>query len=412
MIIKKLIFCILLTAATIPVLSAEESAENDRFAENLEVSLAIIGPADALYSWWGHVAIIIENTENGAARYYDYGNFSFDQDSFVQNFVMGRLYFLKMASNPDRQLKYNAYLNRDVTVYQLNVSPEDKLALLQFLENDILPENRIYLYDHFYDNCATRIRDLMDIITGDEFSRTYKIVSDKTLRMQLRRFTYSRPFMDWLLNFAMKGSIDQPATEYDGMFLPLELERGVSSMMITDKSGERIPFVKDIEVINRAEGRTVTADYPPPRWPFGLAVGIVLGAAAWFLKRKGLAVYSMLLSFILAVPGTLLFFMACFTDHSFTYWNTNLLFVNPFLFITFAFSIRLLINKEIPLRTVQLCWTITGAGVVLSIILKLIPFFRQANWETIIIVLLPSVVMSSLIPRLRKHIKQQKNVIT
>ena len=221
---------------------------------------------------------------------------------------MGRLYFLKMASSPDRQLQYSVYLNRDVTVYKLNVPYDREIELYKFLENDILPENRIYLYDHFYDNCATRIRDMMDIITDGEFSERYNVISDKTLRVHLRRFIYSHPFMDWLLNFAMNGSVDRPVSELAGMYLPLELERGVAGMMIHDKNGEPVPFVRDIVVVNRAAGRAEIKAYPPPQWPYGLTFGLVLAAAAWFMKGKGFALFSTLLSFILAVPGTLLFF--------------------------------------------------------------------------------------------------------
>lgn len=406
---KTVIFLILLLTASLLPAAAEEAAESTGFAEKLKISLTFIGPADALYSSWGHVAVIIENTESGASRYYDYGNFSFEQDSFIRNFVMGRLYFLKMASNAERQLKYNSFLNRDVTIYELNVRPENRLKLFEFLENDILPENRIYLYDHFYDNCSTRIRDMMDIITDGEFSSKYTVESDKTLRMQIRRFIYNQGFIDWLLNFAMKGAVDKPATVYEGMFLPLELEKGVTAMMVTNEAGERIPFVKSKEIINLAEGRPAIVDYPPSRWPYGLILGLILAAGAWLLQRKSdrvtakrklYAVYSMLLAFFLAIPGSLLFFMAIFTDHSFAYWNMNLLFINPFLFVVFGFSIRILADKKSQLQSLQRSWRIIAVGAVLSIILKIIPFCRQANWESILIVLPAAIVFSGALSSL------------
>ncbi len=391
---------LLLLLALLPAFSDENVAEND-----LEISIAFIGPADPLYSWWGHVAIIVDNINTGAAKYYDYGNFSFEQDSFVRNFIMGRLYFLKMGSSPDRQLRYSAFLNRDVTIYKLNTSSENAYKLYKFLENDILPENRVYLYDHFYDNCATRIRDMMDILTDGEFSTTYNTVSDKTLRTQLRRFTYSYPFMDWLLNFAIGGTIDIPATEYEGMFLPHELERGIASMTLHDSSGSPVPFAKEKIIYNRAEGRPEIPDYPPQRWLYGLAVGLALALPAWLLrrgssrrklKRNSLAAFSAVLSLALAVPGILLFFMAFFTNHTFTYRDMNLLFVNPFLFVTFIISLRLLVRPKASLRSLYCCWKVTLAGAVLSIILKLVPFLRQNNWETLMLILPVAIVLSGI----------------
>jgi hypothetical protein len=325
-----------------------------------------------------------------------------------------------MASNPARQLKYSAYLNRDVTIYKLNISHDRELELYKFLENDILPENRVYLYDHFYDNCSTRICDAIDIITEGEFSKTYSIPSEKTLRMQLRQTTWNRPFMDWLLNFALNGSIDRPATELEGMFLPHELEQGVSKMMIHDEQGEPQPFVSEINIFNRAEGRDEIREFPPARWPIGLATGVFLAAAAWLLsknsrskriKRNSTAVYSALLSFILAIPGTLLFFMACFTDHTFAYWNMNLMFINPFLFVTFIFSLRLLINKNSSLISIHRCWSITTAGALLSICLKIIPFFRQDNWDTLLIIT-PVAAILGIIPLYKDVVRKQINRTT
>jgi hypothetical protein len=368
--------------------------QNLDFAEKLEIKLAVIGAADPLYSWWGHIAFIIENKETGNGRFYDYGNFSFEQDSFLQNFIMGRMYYLKMVSNPERQLEYNAYLNRDITVYTLNVKNADKLELLELLEDDILPENRTYLYNLFLDNCSTRIRDRMDVITDNEFSRKYKVSSDKTLRIQLRRFLYSNIPMDLLLNFALSGMTDRQATEYEGMFLPAEMARGVENLQTTDEKGNRVPFVKDKQIYHKAAGRPAVPEYPPPNWQYGLFAGLLLGVIAFFLKGRGRTIFSLIFSFLLAVPGLLLFFMAFFTDHNYTHWNVNLLFINPLLFVTFALSIRQLAIKtdKENYHALRICWIITFAGAILSVLMKIIPLCRQDNWSTLLIVL-PAAVM-------------------
>ncbi len=413
---SKRLLLLIITLLILTFGAFSDTAATDDF---LEVKVAFIGPADPIYSWWGHVAVIIENKASGAAKAYDYGNFSFDQDSFVRNFIMGRLYFLKAASNPARLLKYNAFLNRDITVYTLDISLDKKLELYKFLENDILPENRVYLYDHFYDNCATRIRDLMNLVTDGQFDRTYDVPSDKTLRTQLRRSSYSSPFMDWLLNFALHAKTDAPATELEGMYLPMELERGVASLIVTDTDGNTRPFVKNIDIYNRAEGRAKVLDYPPPRWQYGLAVGLILGAAALLLKKnenrsriklRAVSLFSAVLSLVLAVPGSLLFFMAFFTDHYYTFWNMNLLFVNPFLFVTFAFSIGKLIRKNTG-GGLSRCWMITAAGAGLSIIMKMLPACRQENWETILIVLPAALVLSGIPQQLILRIKSGRQPI-
>ena len=385
---------LILTSVIIPV-----KAEG-RYA----CSLAFIGPADALYSWWGHVALIIEDKSAGSSRYYDYGNFSFSQDAFVRNFIMGRLYFLKMASNPGPQLRYSALLNRDVTIYELNLSDQRAAELSIFLENEILPENRIYLYDHFYDNCSTRIRDIIDTAVNGELKKASE-GPDLSLRKQLRRYTYNSLFMDWLLNFAINGEYDKPATLWEGMYLPGRLEQGIANLIITDDKGNRIPLVKTRTVLNRAEGRTVLPDLPPPMWPRGLVAGVFLTAVASLLKKKSwnsrlskrlYALYSFLLSFTFAIPGTLLFFMAFFTDHSFTYWNRNLLYINPFLFITAALSLRLLIRKTDGENSVEKCWFVTLLGAAAALVISLIPASSQDCLMSILMLAPAAFVQSRL----------------
>jgi len=388
-------------------------------AENIpfDISAAFIGPADPIYSWWGHVAIIVEDRRTGAGRYYDYGNFSFDQDSFINNFVMGRLYFEKNVSNPDPQLRYSAYLNRDVTIYKLNIPDDRKIEMIRFLENDVKPENRVYLYDHFYDNCSTRIRDILDAASKGELAKAGAADSGRSLRQQLRRFTYSSPLTDWLLNFALKGNIDQSADVWESMFLPSELEAAISKLMITDSNGQMVPFAAGKTIYSRAEGRPLIPNTPPVRWPRGLIAGAILAAAGYLLLRSAktspaarrcFAILSALISLVFGLAGTLLLFMAGFTDHSFAYWNQNLLFINPFLLITLAFSVRLLFSRKADLRSVNICWRITAVGALLSIALKIIPFFRQDNWSSLFLILLPAVIFGGLLRKIRIRTSSEK----
>ncbi len=400
MTIKKSTSIIIFLILTLcPLISESYNAESP--AEKLEVKIAVIGAADPLYSWWGHVGFIIENTESGAARYYDYGNFSFEQDSFLKNFIMGKMDYMKIASDPELQLKYNSYLNRNITLYTLNAKDSDVLELYKLLENDILPENMYYRYNLFFDNCATRIRDRIDILTDGEFSPKYKSLPSKTLREQIRRSLYSNIAADWLLNFALSGVTDREATEWDGMFLPIELGKNLETMTVLNSKGERIPFVKNKEIINIAKGRAEILDAPPPNWYFGLIAGLLIAAASFFLKGPYRTVLSLIISLIFALLGTLLFFMAFFTDHNYTYGNMNLFFINPFLFVTFGFSIRKLSQKSVKTNGLRICWMITSAGAVMSIILKIIPACRQDNWESILL-LLPVAIIFSLPEKKKK----------
>ena len=49
-----------------------------------------------------------------------------------------------------------------MTEQVLNLTSEEKLALNQALEENYQPENRVYRYNYFYDNCSTRPRDILE----------------------------------------------------------------------------------------------------------------------------------------------------------------------------------------------------------------------------------------------------------
>ena len=121
-------------------------------AQDLVVRLVTIEPSDPLYTWWGHSALIVEDGRLGVSRFYNYGLFSFEQERFVQNFAMGRLWFVVGASDTERELAYYRYLGRTIRIQTLNLLPGKRLEMARFLENNILPRNRTYLYDHYNDN--------------------------------------------------------------------------------------------------------------------------------------------------------------------------------------------------------------------------------------------------------------------
>ncbi len=57
--------------------------------------------------------------------------------------------------------EYN-YLGRDVWQQTLNLTEEEKERLIALLTENYRPENRVYRYNFFYDNCATRPRDQIE----------------------------------------------------------------------------------------------------------------------------------------------------------------------------------------------------------------------------------------------------------
>ncbi|HCC85271.1 MAG TPA: hypothetical protein DEQ06_01525, partial [Porphyromonadaceae bacterium] len=131
--------------------------------DSATVSLLTASPWNgAIYALFGHTAIRVQDDSTGIDEVYNYGFFDSSQPGFIYNFVRGRTdYILGVTSFADFIYEYRAK-GQQVVEQQLNLSPAEKQKLYDALYENALPENRKYRYNYFYDNCATRPRDMVE----------------------------------------------------------------------------------------------------------------------------------------------------------------------------------------------------------------------------------------------------------
>jgi hypothetical protein len=391
--------------------------------EDLTLKIAVMGPGDELYLWWGHIALIIEDSASGINRFYDYGLFSFENEHFFLNFAFGRLLYSCGASTAELNIAGYTYLNRDITIYTLDVPPEKREEVREFAEYNVLPENRDYYYHHFRDNCSTRIRDIIDIATDGQFSQQYRNYPGRyTLRQHVRRHTWHSPIADWLLNFLMGQDIDTPITVWDEMFLPSEVGDRINEFWYTDSEGVRRKLVSGVEIVNRAKNRPQVLDVPLRQWPqefaFGLALSVVFGFF-FFLKEKKImagrvlaGISQSLTGLFFGIAGLVLYFMSLFTNHDYTYHNLNMLFATPLLLAAVPLGILYAVKNKPDFKTcltLRVIWLLTLLGIMVSITIKVLPSFWQQNL-TDELLMLPIVLVFALEPSgLRDILARGKN---
>jgi hypothetical protein len=378
-------------------LGAQETAPGEERSRGdyLTLKIAVMGPGDEVYFWWGHIALVIDDELTGQSRFYDYGMFSFDNDHFFTNFAFGRLLY-SCGVSPARP-NINAYVttNRDVTIYTLDLPPEKREEVWRFAENNVLPENRNYYYHHFKDNCSTRIRDIIDLAVDGQFQDAYGGAPGRfTLRQHVRRHTWFSPFADWILNFWMGQDIDTPVTVWEEMFLPAEVGSRINEFWYTDAAGTSRKLVSGEEIVNRAVNRPPVLDVPRRQWPVELAAGCaaaILLILALFLQTKRPALGQVtvgichsILGLLFGFAGLLLFFMTAFTNHDYTFHNSNILFVNPLLLAAVPLGIFYAKSRNEPERIIpelllKALWILSLLGLFLSMLIKLLSGFYQQN---------------------------------
>lgn len=365
--------------------------------EDLKFELVTIEPGDELYTWWGHTAIVVTDLKGGESRFYNYGLFSFGQERFFANFAMGRLWFEVQALRAVPALKAYGRFNRTIRVQRLNVPIDKRLEVARFLEVNILPENRKYLYDHYFDNCATRVRDLLDMASGGALKAATQDLTNVSFRQITRRFSGAHFFADTLLMFLMGGGIDGRITEWETMFLPTELELQLDNLMITDSSGRTVPFVEEKSVSVEAVGRGPIPDRAPSALPRSLALGggagVLIALLAFLLRnrRKAREVHFGLASSIIGLgiglPALILTFMALFTDHAVTFWNENIILATPFVLAAALLGILFVSGVRRAGSAAAWLWLGQFVLALVYLLLKLLPAFVQSNWPIVAIVL-------------------------
>jgi len=385
--VKKAVFFTLLFLLVSAFIFAE--------GENLTLKIAVMGAGDELYFWWGHIALIIEDSDTNQSNFYDYGIFSFENENFYYNFAMGRLLYSCGVSPSWWNIEKYIETNRDVIIYTLDLPPEKRLEVKRFAEVNVLPENRDYFYHHFRDNCSTRIRDIVDLMTDGQFFEQYgKTPGRYTLRQHVRRHTYFSPTVDWILNFWMGQGIDTGITIWDEMFLPSEVGKRIDDFWYTDLNGERIKLVSYAETINKAEGRPLVLDIPRKQWPRELAFSLVLSVIFiffFFLQYKKIrsgtvlaGISISLCGLVFGIAGLLLYFMSIFTNHDYTYNNINMIFCTPLLLAAVPYGLCYALTKDHDRRIkydmiLRIIWFLTVIGIIVSMLIKLLPWFWQKN---------------------------------
>ncbi|RVU42535.1 DUF4105 domain-containing protein [Lujinxingia sediminis] len=357
--------------------------------EDLVISLATFSPGDQIPQWFGHTALVVEDRRFNTSRLYNYGMFSFG-DGMLMNFAMGRLLFWVAPAPVAPTYQFYIAEDRDVRVIELNLPPETRAEVAAFLADNVRPENREYLYHHYDDNCATRVRDIIDRSVGGQFNDAFDQADSLTLRGHTRRHSQHLKPMDWLLMFLMNNEIDRPIAVWDAMFLPEVLEEAVLDFEYVDEEGNTQPLALRTHRVFESS-RAPTPETPATHWPFWAGVGVLLGALSTLLgwrasrhpgRRGPRVVFGLVLGAVAGVfglVGTGLFVMAAMTDHTVTYWNLNLLLANPLTLLGAFFALRVAFGSEGSRGGLRLIWRALAALAILGLLAQLVGLI----WPTI-----------------------------
>jgi hypothetical protein len=354
--------------------------------EDLVIELATFGPGSDVASWFGHTALVVKDRALGVERLYNYGMFHFDS-TLVAQFLAGRLNFWVGATSVSRTLQIYINQDRDVRLLELNLPPEERLKIAHYLANNVKEENKYYIYHHYNDNCATRIRDAVDNATGGQFHEYASAPGRMTLRGHTRRHA-QWPILDFGMMYAMGAVIDHPLALWDEMFLPGELEANFKAFKYKTKDGEVIPLAGKETIIHATKTRAPLPDGPSVLWPWMLLWGVLMGALGLGVgelhRKKGTRLTRVLYGFYHSgvgfwwgISGSLLIFLWFFSGHDVTHQNENLFYTSPLTLLIWPLGLLTMFGVKRAERALPYVWLACGAVGAIGFVFQLLPITDQ-----------------------------------
>jgi len=310
---------------------------NAQDSSRLRVSLLTCTPGNELYSIFGHSAIRIIDSNNVNDLVFNYGTFNFNDEEFYIKFIKGKLnYFVSVQQTEDFIYSYTAE-GRGVTEQVLNFSEQEKIIIKHDLIENLKEENKYYQYDFFYDNCTTRLRDIISKSKQPNPILPY-VMPEKTRFRQAIHMYLEKSEQHWSklgIDLLLGAKTDKIMSAKEQEFLPENLmnafDQCANQKLVSNKNQLTPPTF-----INQILKPTFT-----PNFCFWIFFAVILILS--LLKNKFISIITTGLDFtILFVTGALgilFIFMWFGTDHIMTKNNYNILWALPTNIIA-AFFIR------------------------------------------------------------------------
>jgi hypothetical protein len=323
--------------------SAQTEASSFPWSDEVQVSILTGSPGGDVYSAWGHTAIRIYDPGHTPPIdvAYNYGTFQFSE-GFYMRFLKGKLdYRLSLSQFSSFQREYFRS-GRAIFEQPLDLLPSDAQAVIGFLEWNHLPENRVYAYQFFSDNCSSRILSVLRSVFGNRFEAGCGSEGGKsqTFREAIRPYIQGDPWLEAGIDFILGPRSDQTMPPCGSSFLP-------------DGLMQQLPLCRlDGQPIAGTPSELVPAQRPwfrsvglslfghPFLWFALLSVWTLL----WSLRRaiqmrngKRTPRWELFLGKVIqpvaAVLGMSLLLMWFATDHRDTWANVNLVWASPLLIV-------------------------------------------------------------------------------
>lgn len=235
-------------------LSAQPAKEPVSPHDSLRISILTCAAGEEIYTLFGHTAIRCENLTRKTDVVYNYGVFDFSSGGFVLRFAFGETDYRLDKNRTDYFTYAYYYAGRNIRQQVLNLTQAEKVRLVNLLEENYRPENRIYRYNFFYDNCSTRPRDKVEeAVQGNvDYGMDMNVPTEHTYRELIYQYSERHPWSRLAMDLCLGSEADKPISRRAMQFVPFLLQEDLSQAHITDTIGQQRPLVSQEGLLVKA----------------------------------------------------------------------------------------------------------------------------------------------------------------
>lgn len=313
------------------------------YEDSIEVGLLTCYPGSEVYSLYGHTAIRFHNISTNEDWTFNYGVFNFKQKFFVLKFAFGKTDYELGMFTMKAFLKEYKKEGRKVIEQVLNLTQEEKVTLFLALCDNWRPENCMYRYNFFKDNCTTRARDIiLWAINSDSTSIEIPEFDGKRLtwRENIHIYTAGHEWEELGNDLALGQPTDNMMTDEERQFLPLNLMGDFANATIKTTFGS-VPLVATTRLIldGNETSQSVNNAPTPLQCIAILALIVVIVFLIEIKKKKIILPFDILLLIIIGLAGIVMTVLAI-SDHPATFFNWQILILTPLALVAMPFVIK------------------------------------------------------------------------
>lgn len=356
-----LLACLLFIFFTVP---ARAQQNDDRLLarmDSVEISLITCGPGQEIYSLYGHTALRYREPSHGVDLAVNWGIFNSRIPHFALRFALG-LTDYQMDMEPfDAFMMNYARQGRWMLSQRLNLTREEKLAISEAVNDNYLPQNRVYRYNYFYDNCTTRARDMVLSHVNGKVDYAGSKTWESTYRKEIHQWNadsrWARLGNDLLLGFQSDKQIGREEQQ----FVPDSLRKDFDRIVIVNGSSRRALVDSTFYILRPVQ---LPAETGFPLSPLACAALLLTIVIIFTLMEQlrgwNIRALDILLSAASGIAGLLLLMMV-FSEHPTVRMNLQILIFNP---VVLVWQLVLLCRKG----SWRGCWKFQAICIVLFLL--------------------------------------------